>query len=294
MNFVKCGDLYEVNYENVIKNDNINIRLFEETQNVVNIIIEYVYKIFEFHTISVYLRGSCLNRKISDPTVCDIDLVFVFEDDDYEQIHKKECEISFYKLRYSKKQNKLFGCTHKKNIETKISNLLGFSIQTDLKFMSKTVFIDDQYTRFFCKQIYGNGEDLSLSKLHLNNLKEIFLEIINVKIYILSKHLLFVKKCLLCENVSINYKDSMVKIVIKMFYRYFSWNLFLQKNVYSRDLYYCHKIMVEKYSNFSNDLENISDLFLNVNEYDTNQIINVINKIIHFINQNNLSLDNQG
>jgi hypothetical protein len=291
MNFIKCGELYKLDYENVIQNNNKNVQLFRETKNIVDIIIEYVYEIFEFDPNSVYLRGSCLYRKISDPTVCDIDLLFVFEDGDYEEIYKKESEIGFYKFRYFKKQNELIVCKHKKNIENKISSLLGFLIQTDLKFMSKKMFIDDQYTRFFSKKIYGYGKDLSLSKLHLSSLNQIFFEIINVKIHTLNKHLFFIKNCLLCKNVSENDKNNMVKIVIKLFYRYFSWNLFLQKNVYSRDLYYCHQIMIEKYSNFSNDLENISDLFLNVSEYDTNQIINVIDKIIYFIRQNDISLD---
>lgn len=282
MNLIECGELYTLDSKNFISNDNKNIKLSEETKNVSNVIIDYVVRLFQCFPSAVYVRGSCLKRKISDPTVCDIDLLFVFADKDCDKIREQELQMGFYKIRYFKDKNKLDSCKHKKNIENKISNFLGFSVQTDLKFMSEEMFIDDKYTRFFCKKIYGFN-DLSISTLHLDTLNEISHEIAQIKINHLNKDLNLIKNCL-SNNANIeDVKKDTIKRVIKLFYRYCSWDLFLKNGVYSRDLYYCHQIIVEKYKNYLNDLNEILDLFLNTDLYSNERIISVIDKITHFI-----------
>ena len=46
------------------------------------------------------------------------------------------------------------------------------------------------------------------------------------------------------------------------------------------EVYECYKVMVEQYPNYSDDLNDIMNLFLNIEEYSEEKIIMDLNKII--------------
>ena len=91
MKFHECGQIYKLNSDNLISNNLKNIKIKTETSDVLSYVIDSVFDIFDVEPNSVYLRGSCVDRSLSDSSVIDLDLIFVFDDDQYyQQIYKKK------------------------------------------------------------------------------------------------------------------------------------------------------------------------------------------------------------
>ena len=107
MKFQKCGQLYKFNSDNIITNKIETIEIVEETKSIVDFIVSSTIDIFDCEPNSVYLRGSCIDRKIENDTTIDIDVVFVFDDKTfYNKVYNLGQEISFCTFPYV--ENKMF------------------------------------------------------------------------------------------------------------------------------------------------------------------------------------------
>ena len=70
---------------------------------------------------------------------------------------------------------------------------------------------------------------------------------------------------------------------IKLFFRDFSMKFMIEKGEFSKSLTKCHRVMLENHPHYSDDLDDIMDLFLNIEEYSKEKIITVLNKILLFV-----------
>lgn len=294
MDLIKCGHVYKANSDGLFVNNNKEKTISHNTKAAIDIINQCVCEILQIKPDSVYLRGSCINNDVLDPTVFDIDLMFLFDDDDYEKVYEYTTNTNFglYKLYYNEKQKEIIANQDRKHIENKISQTLNCDIKTDVSFKRKQEFSDDCLLRFLSKKVLGNDEDLSLSKININIIKGIYdknplsIRIKHYKQYLKYTEIWF-KPDIINNSDAIESKRSISKNAVKLFYREFSVDLFLKDNSYSKDIYHCHDILTNHYKSHTADFESVLQFFLNTESYDdiqtkiildkTNQLTNAIN-----------------
>ena len=293
MKFQKCGQLYKFNSDNIITNKIETIEIVEETKSVVDFIVSSTIDIFDCEPNSVYLRGSCIDRKIENNTTIDIDVVFVFDDKTfYNKVYNLKEEISFGRFPYV--ENKMFITDAQKEIEKNILEKFKKNVEIDVDLSCEEFFQKDHLKRFLSKQVYGTGKNLSLSKLN----KETFYQSLksdvlpNRRKYCLQK--LYKLKNLFYLNA--NFLDGteirILKSIIKLFYRQYSLDLHLNENCFSKDVYYCHNILIKNYPQLSSHIEKVLDLFLNVDNYSHNDIRLILTELEYVINEIEYLSDN--
>ena len=89
-----------------------------------------------------------------------------------------------------------------------------------------------------------------------------------------------------------NYSNAQIKSLIKLFYRQYSLDLHLNENCFSKDVYYCHNILIKNYPQLSSYIEKVLDLFLNVDNYSHNDIRLILTELEYVINEIEYLSDN--
>ena len=229
---LKTGNLFVANLENKFTNNKI-VNFSPLLTNLLDLCIDYVKSnINTEHLHSIYLRGSCLDEDIKSKNIFDLDINVVFKDDCYKHELLKE--------------------EHKQEIKNKMQKLYNFSIHPDIAYFSIPLWVVDPncyINRFFAKKIYGK-EDLSLKQIDLDKLLQFH------KIMFDYDFNYFMEINLIKDK-----NDTL--IIIKRFYRAFGIIELLNNKLYSRDIYYCHNVLVNNYPNETNSLNKILDIFLN-------------------------------
>ena len=293
MKFQKCGQLYKFNSDNIITNKIEAIEIVEETKSIVDFIVSSTIDVFDCEPNSVYLRGSCIDRKIENDTTIDIDVVFVFDDKTfYNKVYNLGQEISFCTFPYV--ENKMFMTDTQKEIEKNILEKFKKNVEIDVELSCEEFFQQDYQKRFLSKQVYGKGKNLSLSKLS----RETFYQSLkgdvlpNRKKYCLKK--LYELKNQFYLNVDFfdGTEIRVLKSLIKLFYRQYSLDLHLNENSFSKDVYYCHNILIKNYPQLSNYIEKVLDLFLNIDNYSHNDIRLILTELEYVINEIEYFSDN--
>tara|TARA_S200000501_G_scaffold237444_1_gene222567 strand:- start:5100 stop:5885 length:786 start_codon:yes stop_codon:yes gene_type:complete len=228
----KTGKLYIGNLENKFTNNKI-VNFSPLLINLLDLCIDYVKSNINTEYLhSIYVRGSCLDGNIKNKNIFDLDINVVFKDDTY--------------------RHELLNQEHKEKIRKKMQKLYNFSIHPDIAYFSIPLWVTDQncyINRFFAKKIYGE-EDLSLTEIDLNKLLEFYRVIFDYDFnYFMEVNL-------------IKDKNDTLRI-IKRFYRSFGIIELLNNKMYSRDIYYCHNILIKNYPKHENALNEIINIFLN-------------------------------
>ena len=293
MKFQKCGQLYKFNSDNIITNKIETIEIVEETKSIVDFIISSTIDIFDCEPNSVYLRGSCIDRKIENNTTIDIDIVFVFDDETfYNKVYNLREEISFGRFPYV--ENKMFITDAQKEIEKNILEKFKKNVEIDVELFCEEFFQEDYQKRFLSKRVYGTGKNLSLSKLS----KETFYQSLksnvlpNRRKYCLQKLYKLKNQFYLKVNFFDGAEIRVLKSLIKLFYRQYSLDLHLNENCFSKDVYYCHNILIKNYPQLSSHIEKVLDLFLNVDNYSHNDIRLILTELEYIINEIEYLSDN--
>ena len=124
--------------------------------------------------------------------------------------------------------------------------------------------------RFLCKKVYGE-KDLSISKKSKSEIIDWIDERYDKWI---SRMILYMRE----DKETLNYE--VIRSDIKLFFRDFSLKFMVENGEFSKSLNKCHRVMVENYPYYSDDLDDILNLFLNIEEYSKEKIITNLNKII--------------
>lgn len=293
MKFQKCGQLYKFNSDNIITNKIEIIEIVEETKSIVDFIISSIIDIFDCEPNSAYLRGSCIDRKIENDTTIDIDVVFVFDDKTfYNKVYNLQEKISFGRFPYV--ENKMFMNDTQKEIEKNILEKFKKNVEIDIELSCEEFFQQDYQKRFLSKQVYGTGKNLSLSKLSretfYHSLKSDILP--NRRKYCLKKLYELKNQFYLKVNFFDGTEIRILKSLIKLFYRQYSLDLHLNENCFSKDVYYCHNILIKTYPQLSSYIEKVLDLFLNVDNYSHNDIRLILTELEYIINEIEYLSDN--
>lgn len=286
MKFHECGQIYKLNSDNLISNNLKNIKIKTETSDVLSYVIDSVFDIFDVEPNSVYLRGSCVDRSLSDSSVIDLDLIFVFDDDQYyQQIYKKKTDMSFCSFPYLEDENKMIIAKEQKTIEDQILSRFGKHIEIDIDMFSEEIFLDDIIKRFYSKKIYGSGKDFSLSELSEDTLLDIsendvlpHRKELCLKKLTKLKNFLYMKSSFEC-----NLRNRLTKSLIKLFLRKYSFDLLLKEKSFSKDVYYCFNSIEKNYSEHSVYLREILDLFLNTDSYSDGDVRLLLSKLEYLI-----------
>ena len=233
MEFLEIGKVYKINSENkfII---NKNKEFPQPLINLVNVVFNHIEYVVNLH--SIYLKGSCLELDLSDKSIFDLDISIVHEGDtfQYRTMHNE------YSEKIIKKMNELYG----------------FSLRPDVGFYSKSLWLYNPINRFYARRIAGN-EDLSIQSLDLNEALLFQQQIIDEQ-YV---------SCL--NKIKNNNGDPFYfQNIIKQFYRTFGTLELLKNKMLSRDIYYCHTALVERYPEHSESLQKILHSFLNPEECD--------------------------
>ena len=243
MNLSEIGRVYKLNSENkfvIDKNKEFPQPLIDQ----VNVVLNYIKAVSNLH--SIYLRGSCLELDVTDKSISDLDISIVCEGESF---------------RYTTLDDK-----SKEEIIKTMNELHGFSLRPDVCFYSKSLWLYNPINRFYARRIAGN-EDLSIDSLDIDEVLSFQEQIID------QQFVSCVNKIRNCKN------DPMyIQNVIKQFYRTFGVLELLKNKMLSRDIYYCHTALVEKYPSYSGSLQNILDLFLNTGDYKDHQISSVLDE----------------
>ena len=252
MKLKNLGKTYTLDSENNFILDK-DIDLSQEVINFVDIILDYFRKNINIEIHSAYLRGSCLERNVIDKNTMDIDMVIVYENESFKShsFLTQECIDEIMKIMKSS---------------------YGFSIYPDIGIDHLDFFLDksQSHLRFLCKKVYGE-KDLSI-------LKKSKSEMIS---WIDEKYDYWVDKGIF--NIRQDKKNidcDVIRSHIKCFFRNLSVRFMIENGKFSRGVYECYKVMVEQYPNYSDDLNDIMNLFLNIEEYSEEKIIMDLNKII--------------
>ncbi len=243
MNLSEIGKVYKLNSENkfIIDKDK---EFPQPLINLVNVVLNYIQSVNNLH--SIYLRGSCLELDVTDESVSDLDISIVYEAKPF---------------RYNTINDE-----SKEEIIKTMEELHGFSLRPDVGFYSKPLWLYNPINRFYARRIAGN-EDLSIDSLDIDEVLLFQEEIID------QQFVSCVNKIRNCKN------DSMyIQNTIKQFYRTFGVLELLKNKMLSRDIYYCHTALIEKYPHYSESLQNILDLFLNTEEHTQSQISSVLDE----------------
>ena len=284
MKFKECGEIHKLNSDNLICSSK-DLEAEVETNGVLSYIIDSISALFHFEPRSVYLRGSLVDKSLSDDTVVDLDLVFVYEDTDYFDLCRTWSYTSMTLYPYMEDSNKLIITDERKTIENGIYEIVGKHVELDLNIYSEESFMNQYVHRFQSKKIYGEGLDLSVE--HLS--RDILLHMNNNEVLPYRKQLCFNKistlKDFLYKQATFegNVRDRMIKSMLKVFFRKYSFDLLLRRNCFSKDIYYCYTSIVGAYPYYSNHLEDILDLFLNTELYTTREVRFLISKLEYLI-----------
>ena len=243
MNLSEIGKVYKLNSENkfIIDKDK---EFPQPLINLVNVVLNYIQSVTNLH--SIYLRGSCLELDVTDESVSDLDISIVYEAKAF---------------RYNTMNDE-----SKEEIIKTMNELYGFSLRPDVGFYSKPLWLYNPINRFYARRIAGN-EDLSIQSLDIDEVLLFQEEIMD------QQFVSCVNKIRNCKNESMYIQNT-----IKQFYRTFGVLELLKNKMLSRDIYYCHTALIEKYPNYSESLQNILDLFLNTEEYTETQISSVLDE----------------
>ena len=249
MKLKNLGKVFELDPENNFvyeKNKNLSRVLVD----FINIILDCFAANYNIDVHSIYLRGSCLDRDVVDKDTFDIDLNIVHEDE--------SVESSMW----------LHGDYHPQ-IMQKMEELHGFSVLPDVDIRHKDIFLRKTDVRFYSMKIWG-GEDLSLSTISHKKITKYFADQYDTEFnHCISK----------IKNAKNDCNSIMVRMSIKVFYRNFGLKVLLENGKWSRSVYQCHNALIEKYPKYSKELDNILDLFLNVESHSKKQIIDVLDEM---------------
>ena len=231
--------------------------VYEKNKNLSRVLVDFINIILDCFTAnynidvhSIYLRGSCLDRDVVDKDTLDIDLNIIHED---ESVNSKMWLREDYHPQIMKRMEELHG----------------FSVFPDIDIKHKKEFLSTIDIRFYSMKIWGE-EDLSLTKVSYN---EIIADL-NDSYDSQFKYLILK---LNREKEDYNYKS--IRACIKVFYRNFGARVLVENGKLSRSVYQCHKALIEKYPRYSKGLNNILDLFLNVESYSKQQILDAIDEM---------------
>ncbi len=246
MNLIKIGKLYKPNSENKFTIDK-DKEFPQPLINLVNVVLNHIKSVVNLH--SIYLRGSCLELDVTDKSISDLDMSIVYEATPF---------------RYNTMNDE-----SKEEIIKKMNELYGFSLRPDVGFYSKSLWLYNPINRFYARRIAGN-EDLSLTSLDINDALSFQEQIID-------------QQYVSCLNKIRNFKkDSRyIQNIIKQFYRTYGVLELLRNKMLSRDIYYCHTALMEKYPQHSDSLKKTVHLFLNPEECND---LNELEKLIISIN----------
>lgn len=152
MKLKECGEIYKLNSDNVIVNLKDN-EAEVETSGVLSYIIDSISALFHYEPRSVYLRGSLIDKSLSDSTVVDLDLVFVYENTDYSDLCRTWNYTSMALYPYNQDSNKLIITDERKTIEDGIYEIVGKHVELDLNIYSEETFMNQYVHRFQSKKI---------------------------------------------------------------------------------------------------------------------------------------------
>jgi len=249
MKLKSLGKVFELDPENNFVYQK-NKKLSRVLIDFINITLNCFAQNYNIDVHSIYLRGSCLDRDVVDKDTVDIDLIIVHED--------KSVQSTIW----------LDEKFHPEIIK-KMEELHGFSVLPDIDIQYKEIFLSRMDIRFYSMKIWGR-DDLSISTIrrdiiteHLDKLHDNKFNYCILKIKQAKKDF-----CLMTVRVS-----------IKFFYRTFGLKVLVDSGVLTRSVYHCHNALIEKYPRYSNELNNILDLFLNVESYSKQQIIDSLDQM---------------
>ena len=262
MKLKNLGQVYTLD-----SNDNFDLQkditLSEDVMNFVNIILNYFNEVESMEIHSAYLRGSCLERNKIDRNTLDIDIVIVHEND------------LFQPYGYFDE-----GCINE--IIEIMKSTYGFSIFPDVRIDHISHFLKQTQMRFMCKKVYGDV-DLSISKRSksemLDWVDKDYDKFVNESRGYVQHMLAYINQ----KNYRSYYCYKEIRSCIKVFFRNLSIRMFLEREQYTKSLYNCYNVMLENYPNHRKDLEDIMNLFLNVEEYSKEKMIKDLNKILSFL-----------
>ena len=231
MNLIEIGKVYKPNSENKFTIDK-DKEFPQLLINLVNVVLNHIKSVVNLH--SIYLRGSCLELDVIDKSISDLDMSIVYEATPF---------------RYNTMNDE-----SKEEIIKKMNELYGFSLRPDVGFYSKSLWLYNPINRFYARRIAGN-EDLSLTSLDVDEALSFQEKIID-------------QQYVSCLNKVKNFKkDSRyIQNIIKQFYRTYGVLELLRNKILSRDIYFCHTALMEKYPQHSDSLEKTVHLFLNPEE----------------------------
>ena len=227
-----------------------DITLSEDVMVFVNIILNYFLEVVCIDIHSAYLRGSCLERNVVDSDTMDIDMIIVCEND----LPHKSFE-------------------YKNEIIKIMKSSCEFSVDPDVRIVPIDDFLKSPQARFLSKKVYGK-KDLSLSKRSKSEMIDWIDKNYDGWISRVIQDIREDKKTL---------NHDLIRSDIKLFFRDFSIKLMIENDEFSTSLNKCHRVMVENYPYYSDDLNDILNLFLNIEEYSKEKIIADLNKIILFV-----------
>ena len=253
MKLKNLGKIYTLDSENNFSIEK-DIDLSQEVTNFIDIILDYFRTNESLVMHSAYLRGSCLERNKIDNDTMDIDMIIVHENDLFQPYgyFDKECTDEIIEIMKS-------SC--------------GFSVYPDVRIDHINHFLEESQMRFLCKKVYGE-KDLSV----LKRSKSEMLDWADQKYDIWTSRLIqYIKD----DKKTLDHYE--IRSDIKLFFRDLSVKFMIENDEFSKSLYQCHRVMVENYPYYSDDLDDILDLFLNVEEYSREKIIEDLNKILLFV-----------
>ena len=252
MKLKNLGKTYTLDSENNFSLEK-DIKLSQEVINFVDIILDYFRKNINIEIHSAYLRGSCLERNIIDNDTMDIDMIIVHENDSFQPYGflDKECTDEIIKIMKSS---------------------YGFSVYPDVRIDHIDHFLNSPQIRFLCKTVYGE-KDLSLLKRSKSEIINWIDEHYNAWIHRIVRQ---IKE----DKETLNHDE--IRSDIKLFFRDLSMKFMIENGEFSKSLTKCHRVMIENYPYYSDDLDDVMDLFLNIEEYSKEKIITVLNKILLF------------
>jgi len=249
MKLKSLGKVFELDPENNFVYEK-NKKLSRILVDFINIVLDCFAQNYNIDAHSIYLRGSCLDRDVVDKDTVDIDLIIVHED--------KSVQSTIW---LDKKFHP--------EIMKKMEELHGFSVLPDIDIEYKEIFLSRMDIRFYSMKIWGR-DDLSTSTISRDVIIDHLDKLYDDK----------VKYCI--SKVKQAKKDlylMTVRVSIKVFYRTFGFKVLVDGGVLTRSVYHCHNALMEKYPGYSEELNNILDLFLNVESYSKQQIIDVLDQM---------------
>jgi len=227
-----------------------NKKLSRVLIDFINISLDCFAANYNIDVHSIYLRGSCLDRDIVDKDTVDIDLIIVHED--------KSVQSNIW-------LNKQFHS----EIIFKMEELHGFSVLPDIDIQYKEIFLSRMDIRFYSMKIWGK-EDLSLSTISHDTITKYLNKLYDGEFnYCISK----------VKQAKKELYSITVMVSIKVFYRTFGLKVLVDNGILTRSVYHCHNALLKKYPKYSKELNNILDLFLNVESYSKQQMIDGLDQM---------------